>query len=204
MADSNADDLGFVTTAGKRYLAQMAASDAAAPERELLQALGAPEVGSIGHRRAFGLGLAVARRPLARWGLPKIGPAADVARSLRVAQACVLGSPGLSALELDRACHLDQGCIDSPPGSEEEFYARAIYGAVAALSRFSLYAGLPDGVDVLKWARLADGEEYERLPGEMHYDKWLTEIALPAAYRERPVSEEELNPGWIGRRKREQ
>jgi hypothetical protein len=101
-------------------------------------------------------------------------------------------------LEIARACHLDKGFIDSVPCSEEKLYARAIYNAVAALNRFALYAGLPDGVDVLTWARLADGEEYERLPGEMLYDNWLIEIALPAARQERSLLEHELNPRWIG------
>jgi hypothetical protein len=114
-----------------------------------------------------------------------------------------LGSANFSPLEIARACHLDKGFIDLAPCSEENFYARAIYHAVAALNRLALYAGLPDGVDVLEWARLADGEECERLPGEMRYDNWLIEVALPAAHQERSLSEHELNPGWIGAGNRE-
>lgn len=198
MSEYDADASKFVETVAKRYLAGMAACDDAAPEEELLQALGPLEVGSVGHRRAFGLGLSVVRRPLARWGAPKVGPADDIARSLQVARACLSGGSGLSSLQIDQACRLDSGFIDSTPGSEEGQYAGAMYGAVAALCRFALYAGVPDGVDALVWGRLADGEEYERSPREMRYKAWLTAVALPAAYQEQPLSQGELNPGWTG------
>lgn len=114
--------------------------------------------------------------------------------------ACLSGGTGLSPRRIDQACRLDSSLVESTAGTEEQLeYAGAMYRAVAALCRFALYAGVPDGVEALVWGRLADGEEYERSPREMPYKAWLTAVALPAAYQERPLSEDELNPGWLGR-----
>lgn len=189
MVDAN--DCEPLAAIRERYLEQLASTDAQEPESDLLRALGPLQVGAQGHRRAVYLCLAAVRRPLVRWGLPTLGPATEIASSVTIAEQCVVDPSSVDVARVSRASALDRGFIASTPCSEVEFYARAVYRSVAALVRFSLYGGLPDGAEALEWSHLADTEN-----GALGqpFDRWLVETALPAAWFLRRLSDEELNP----------
>jgi hypothetical protein len=74
-------------------------------------------------------------------------------------------------------------------------YAAAVFAAVSALVRFTLFAGVWDGVEALVNSDCSECEEGRAECGEVTFERWLIEFAVAAAYELRQLSSAQLNPG---------
>src|SRR5262245_15327709 len=148
-----ADD---ILQAGRRYIAQQTSIEDCEPERDLLLALGSTSVGTLGHQRAVWLCRLATRRVLDRRGWPTSGQVADLRHALALVDGRMSCTSDPAPLEWARAGHVDDGCRAKACQEASEEYIVLVYGIAAALGRFARYAGIGDGVEVLRSAEFAD------------------------------------------------
>lgn len=170
------DPQDTILAAGQVYMAQLASAKDSEPERDLLLALGPISVGLTGHQRAVRLCRLAVQRVLERRGWPTTGPIDDARHCLVLVDGWINGAPTPSLVEWARSCHVDDWCRGRPCREGEEEYTFALCEMLAALCRFTLYAGIWDGVEVLQSAPFAVSPYRE---DEFH--TWLVNFALPAA-----------------------
>jgi hypothetical protein len=166
-------------------------------ERDLLQAFGPLQVGSLSHRRAVCLCLNAVRRVLARWGVPTCGPTAALMPAVDRVWRWVekADEPEPEPSDWESFCHLGEPPPEAGTRTEATDYASAVFAAVSALARFTLFAGVWDGVEALANSSLADCEEARSQHMEMPFWDWLAGTAVAAAHERRRLSPPELNPG---------